>query len=37
MMTLLKLARMKSNPAHIDSPVDAAAYAALAGEIGSGE
>jgi hypothetical protein len=37
MMTLLKLARMKSNPSHIDSPVDAAAYAALAGEIGSGE
>jgi hypothetical protein len=37
MMTLLKLARMKANPAHIDSPIDAAAYAALAGEIASGE
>jgi hypothetical protein len=37
MMTLLKLARMKSNPAHIDSAVDAAGYSALAGEIGTGE
>jgi hypothetical protein len=35
MMTLFKLARMKSNPAHVDSPIDAAAYSALAGEIGS--
>ena len=33
MMTLFKLARMKSNPAHIDNAIDAAAYAALAGEI----
>lgn len=37
MMTLLKLARMKSNPAHIDSAIDAAGYSALAGEIGTGE
>jgi hypothetical protein len=33
MMTLFKLARMKSNPWHIDNAIDAAAYAALAGEI----
>lgn len=37
MMTLMKLARMKSNPAHIDSAIDAAGYSALAGEIGTGE
>jgi hypothetical protein len=37
MMTLLKLARMRSNPAHVDSAVDAAGYSALAGEIGTGE
>ena len=37
MMTLMKLARMKSNPAHVDSAVDAAGYSALAGEIGTGE
>jgi hypothetical protein len=37
MMTLFKLARMKSNPAHVDSAVDAAGYSALAGEIGTGE
>ena len=37
MMTLLKLARMKSNPAHADSAIDAAGYSALAGEIGTGE
>lgn len=36
MMTLLKLARMRSNPAHVDSAVDAAGYSALAGEIGTG-
>ena len=36
MMTLFKLARMKSNPAHIDNAIDAAAYAALAGEIATG-
>ena len=33
MMTLFKLARMAGNPGHIDSAVDAAGYAALAGEI----
>jgi len=37
MMTLLKLARMRSNPAHVDSAIDAAGYSALAGEIGTGE
>lgn len=37
MMALFKLARMKSNPAHVDSAVDAAGYSALAGEIGTGE
>jgi hypothetical protein len=37
MMTLLKLARMRSNPQHVDSAVDAAGYSALAGEIGTGE
>lgn len=37
MMTLMKLARMRSNPAHVDSAVDAAGYSALAGEIGTGE
>lgn len=37
MMTLFKLARMRSNPAHVDSAVDAAGYSALAGEIGTGE
>lgn len=33
MMSLLKLARMQSNPTHVDSAIDAAAYAALAGEL----
>lgn len=33
MMTLLKLARIKSNPAHEDNWVDAAGYAACGGEI----
>ena len=37
MMTLLKLARAKANPKHIDNWIDAAGYSALAGEIGSGE
>ena len=37
MMTLLKLARSKSNPMHADNAIDAAGYSALAGEIGSGE
>ena len=35
MMTLMKLARMKANPQHVDSAVDAAGYSALAGEIGA--
>ena len=34
MMTLFKLARMKANPTHRDSAVDACGYAAIAGEIG---
>jgi hypothetical protein len=33
MMIIFKLARMASNPTHIDSAIDAAGYAALAGEI----
>lgn len=33
MMVLFKLTRMAGNPTHIDSAIDAAAYAALAGEI----
>jgi hypothetical protein len=35
MMALFKLARMKSNPAHIDSAQDLCGYAAIAGEIGA--
>lgn len=37
MMTLFKLARIKGNPLHADSYVDAAGYTALAGEIAAGE
>ena len=37
MMTLLKLARAKANPKHVDNAIDAAGYSALAGEIGAGE
>jgi hypothetical protein len=37
MMALMKLARMKANPAHVDSAVDLAGYAAIGGEIGTGE
>lgn len=37
MMTLMKLARMRSNPGHVDNAIDAAGYSALAGEIGTGE
>ena len=37
MMTLLKLARIKGNPAHLDSWVDACGYAAIGGELESGE
>lgn len=33
MMALFKLARVKENPSHADSYVDAVGYAALAGEI----
>jgi hypothetical protein len=35
MMVLLKAVRFKNNPQHLDSSVDAAGYAALAGEIAS--
>ena len=33
LMTLLKLARIKNNPTHLDSWIDAAGYSALGGEI----
>ena len=33
MMSLMKLARIKNNPAHIDSWIDVCGYAALGGEI----
>lgn len=33
MMVLFKLARMKGNPQHIDNAIDAAGYAAIAGEL----
>ena len=33
MMTLLKLARIRSNPAHVDSWVDGCGYIACGGEI----
>lgn len=36
MMVLLKLARIKGNPANADSWVDAAGYAACGGEIATG-
>lgn len=36
MMVLFKCARMRANPGHADSAVDAAGYSALAGEIGAG-
>lgn len=35
MMALFKLARMKSNPAHIDSAQDLCGYGAIAGELGA--
>ena len=35
MMILMKLARIKRNPAHVDSWVDIAGYAACGGEIGT--
>jgi len=37
MMTLLKIARVKGNQAHMDNFVDAAGYMACAGEIASNE
>lgn len=37
MMTLLKLARIKSNPAHGDNWIDGAGYLACGGEIATGE
>ena len=37
MMTLLKLARARGNPRHVDNAIDAAGYSALAGEIATGE
>ena len=37
MMTLLKLARIKGNPRHLDSWVDAAGYSAIGGEIATKE
>lgn len=36
LMVLLKMARAKGNPAHLDSWVDACGYAALAAEIADG-
>lgn len=35
MMCLFKLARMKSNPSHIDSAQDLCGYGSIAGEIGA--
>lgn len=37
MMTLLKLARIKSNPAHGDNWIDGAGYLACGGEIATGD
>ena len=37
MMTLMKLARIKANPQHLDSWVDGCGYLACGGEIASGE
>jgi hypothetical protein len=37
MLGLLKLARAKANPAHLDNWVDVAGYAALGGEIAVGQ
>lgn len=36
MMGLMKCARMKANPQHTDSAVDACGYMAIAGEIAAG-
>ena len=37
MMMLLKVARIRSNPAHVDSFVDVAGYAACGGEIATAQ
>ena len=37
MMTLMKLARAKANPAHADNWVDGCGYLACGGEIATGE
>ena len=37
MMTLLKLARIKGNPEHVDSYVDSCGYSAIAGEIATAQ
>lgn len=37
MMALLKIARIKSNPAHLDNWIDGAGYFACGGEIATGE
>lgn len=34
LMVLLKVARYKGNPSHIDNAIDLCGYAALAGELG---
>lgn len=36
MMVLFKIARFKTNPAHMDNAIDMAGYAALAAEIAGG-
>lgn len=36
MLTLLKLARVKNNPAHLDNWIDGAGYLACGGELASG-
>ncbi len=37
MMTLMKLARAKANPGHVDNWVDGCGYLACGGEIATGE
>ena len=34
LMTLLKIARYKKNPSHVDNAIDMAGYSAIAGELG---
>ena len=36
LMTLLKIARYKGNPSHVDNAIYMCGYAALAGELGQG-